>query len=243
VRYIGTVGITRYQDDGKFVLYFAGSLVGSHGQIHCAGTALSNNVLGPYSPSTQILACPGGEGGAIDPDGFRDVDGTHYVTYKIDGNARGSGGLCNNGNYPRRSTPLMLQKVAHDGISPLGMPMQILDRDDNDGPLIEAPSLARVGNKYYLFFSSNCYSTPWYDTSFAVADSIRGPYTKRGPLFLSGDLGGLVAPGGADVSPDGAFIALHAGEVGSRFMHTARLSFENGFITACTGAGHCRRAS
>jgi beta-xylosidase len=225
------------------VLYFAGALKGSNGQTHCIGTALSNSIIGPYSQSIQILACPGNEGGAIDPDGFRDVDGTHYVTYKVDGNARGSGGLCNNGNYPQRSTPLMLQKVARDAITPVGMPIQLLDRDDNDGPLIEAPSLTRIGNKYYLFFSSNCYSTPLYDTSFAVSNSITGPYTKRGPMILSGDLGGLVAPGGADVTPDGAFMAFHAGGVGSRFMHTARLSFDKGFITACTGAGYCRRAS
>jgi beta-xylosidase len=225
------------------VLYFAGALKGTNGQTHCAGTALSSSVVGPYSPSNQVFACPGNNGGAIDPDGFSDVDGTHYVTYKVDGNARGSGGSCNNGNYPQHSTPLMLQKVARDAITPLGLPIQILDRDDNDGPLIEAPSMARVGNKYFLFFSSNCYSSPLYDTSFAVSDSITGPYTKRGPMFLSGDLGGLIGPGGADIAPDGAFLALHAGPVGSRHMHTARLTFNKGSITACTGAGHCKRAS
>ena len=223
-------------------MYFGATLKGSKAQTHCVGTALSSTITGPYTPSSQIFACPGSDGGAIDPDGFRDVDGSRYVTYKVDGNARGNGGICGNTNYPRHSTPLMLQKVASDGITPIGGPIQLLDRDDNDGPLIEAPSLTRIGGKYYLFFSSNCYDSPQYDTSFAVSDSIAGPYTKRGPLFLSGRMGGLVAPGGADVSPDGRFLVFHAGDVNSRYMYTARLSFDGREVQACASSGHCEHA-
>jgi hypothetical protein len=136
----------------------------------------------------------------------------------------------------------MLLEVAADGITPVNQPMAILDRDDNDGPLVEAPSLTRLGGKYFVFFSSNCYDKPLYDSSFAVADSIYGPYTKRGPLLLTGDMG-LTAPGGLEIAVDGRHAAFHAGEVGSRFMYSAEISYDGGTqITICTNGG-CKSAS
>ncbi|KAL5316590.1 hypothetical protein ACEPPN_015639 [Leptodophora sp. 'Broadleaf-Isolate-01'] len=56
-----------------------------------------------------------------------------------------------------------------DWVTPDGAPTKILDRDDNDGPLTEAPSLNLRDGTYYLFFSSNCYSTRDYDVSYATA--------------------------------------------------------------------------
>jgi hypothetical protein len=38
-------------------------------------------------------------------------------------------------------------------------PIALIDRDDADGPLIEAPSMNLANGIYYLYFSSNCYST------------------------------------------------------------------------------------
>jgi hypothetical protein len=113
----------------------------------------------------------------------------------------------------------MLQRVASDGVTPVGSPVQILDRDDDDGPMIDAPSLTRIGGKFYLHFSSSYYASALYDTSFVVSGSIAGPYNKRGPLFLFRGIGGLVAPGEVDMSPDGKFIAFHAGTVNSRYMY------------------------
>jgi beta-xylosidase len=63
-------------------MYFSATLKGSNARTHCVGTALSTTITGPYTSSSQIFACPKSEGGAIDPDGFRDLDGTRYVTYK-----------------------------------------------------------------------------------------------------------------------------------------------------------------
>lgn len=46
---------------------------------------------------------------------------------------------------------------------------EILDRDDDDGPLIEAPSLARSSEGvYFLTFSSNCYRCVSIHTSFIL---------------------------------------------------------------------------
>lgn len=66
----------------------------------------------------------------------------------------------------------MQQKVAGNGIDKIGSPYQVLDRDDNDGPLVEAPSIAKLPDgRYVLFFSSNCFYSINYDVTYAIADS------------------------------------------------------------------------
>lgn len=109
--------------------------------------------------------------------------------------------------------------------------MQILDRDPTDGPLIEAPALTRTNDgRYVLFFSSNCYTSQLYDISYAIADSIQGPYMKYGPFALSSTIG-LYGPGGAGLlqKDAGAAVqkmAFHAGEVGARWLYTAEIQVD-----------------
>lgn len=104
----------------------------------------------------------------------------------------------------------MLQEVAHDGVTLIGSPVQILDRDDLDGPLIEAPSLHRSAEGiYFLFYSSNCFTTPKYDVSYATATNIHGPYTRSNrPLLITSDAG-LVGPGGLDIIKGGNMVVFH----------------------------------
>ena len=201
------------QEDGSYVMYYTDNLVNRPGS-HCLGVATSKTIMGPYVPLETPWACPdpATQGGAIDPDGFFDVStGKRYVTYKVDGNSIGHGGSCNNAIAPIMPTPIMLQEVGPDGFSMIGGPIQILDRDDFDGPLIEAPALARSEEGiYFLFFSSNCFTTPLYDTSYATATNINGPYTKAGrPLLISGDGPDLVGPGGLDIITDGGMVLFH----------------------------------
>lgn len=175
----------------------------------------------------QPLICPSSQGGAIDPSHFQDSDGQNYLVYKVDGNSMGNGGNCGNSVAPLVPTPIMLQKVADDGHTLQSSPIQILDRDDSDGPLVEAPSIAkRADGRYYLFYSSNCYSSPYYDISFATASSVTGPYTKNGHLFETGD-NGLTSPGGADLSRDGTKMLFHAKWGNGRTMYAADLADAN----------------
>jgi beta-xylosidase len=184
---------------------------------HCIGAATSNNVMGPYSPLPEPLVCPLEQGGAIDPDGFEDIDGSRYMVYKIDGNS-----LNNKTTTPNyHPTPLMLQKVdPQDGITLLGDPVQLLDRGPQDGPLIEAPSLMRAADisgkhpTYVLFYSSNVFTTPYYDVGYATStNGINGPYTKsHTPLLQTGDdMGRLWGPGGLDVGVGGEKVVFHSG--------------------------------
>lgn len=202
---------------------------------HCLGAATSDSITGPYKPSSDSLACPLDKGGAIDAAGFKDSDGTFYVVYKIDGNSL-------NGDGTTHPTPIMLQKLQADAVTPDGDAVQILDRDDNDGPLVEAPSLFKSGDKYFLSFSSNMYNTKKYDVSYATADAVGGPYTKAhapdAPLLVSGDpsnVGGLAGPGGADFREDGKGILFHAFNNGEnldegRGVWAANINFDGGVI-------------
>jgi hypothetical protein len=72
----------------------------------------------------------------------------------------------------------MLQEVEADGVTPIGKPVQILDRDDSDGPLVEALDIVRTAEGVYiLFHSSHCFTSPQYDVRYATATNVMGPYT------------------------------------------------------------------
>ena len=90
-----------------------------------------------------------------------DTDGTHWVVYKVDGNNLGGGGTCGNGNE-EYSTPIMLQQLESDGITPTGSPIEILDRGSADGPLIEAPDLVLVDGVYVPL------SRPWFTECLTI---------------------------------------------------------------------------
>ena len=195
---------------GGFVLYFSATS-SQNANRHCIGAATAQTVTGPYTPMDAPLACPLSVGGAIDPAGFIDSDGKAYVVYKIDGNSLGGSGPCGNGEG-EFSTPIKLQEVsATDGYTLIGSPTELVDRSPSDGPLIEAPSLFRsVEGTYVLFFSSNCYRTNFYDTSYATSQSVKGPYTKSQKPLITTGMTALYGPGGTDVSADGSTIVFHA---------------------------------
>ncbi|KAL3474054.1 glycosyl hydrolase [Aspergillus californicus] len=223
------------RDDGAYVMYYSG-LSREDNNKHCFGAATSSSIEGPYTSEDEALACPLDKGGAIDASGFRDEDGTRYVVYKVDGSAL-------NGDGTIHPTPIMLQRLGSDAVTPDGDPVQILDRDDGDGPLIEAPSLLKVDGTYYLSFSSGMFDTLAYDVSFATASSITGPYTKArdpdAPLLVTGDesnVGPLAGPGGADFLDDGKKMAFHAfndgqGLDGGRGVWVVDISVADGKIT------------
>ncbi|KAL1636921.1 hypothetical protein SLS56_001018 [Neofusicoccum ribis] len=220
-------------DNGKFVLYFAAS---RNDKLHCTGVATADNIEGPYTARADPWACPLDQGGAIDASSFRDSDGSRYVTYKIDGNALGGGGVCGNTEPPIKSTPIMQQKVAGNGIDKIGDPYQVLDRSDADGPLVEAPSIAKLPDgRYVLFFSSNCFYTINYDVTYAIANSVSGPYTKYGPLFVSQGKHGFWSPGGASIAADAKHLLFHSYNPGGsniRSTYSATLTWDGNFANA-----------
>ena len=212
-------------DDGSYIMYYSARI--SDGSAHCVGAATSQQPAGPFIPQLNPIACPVSIGGAIDASGFQDVDGKRYVLWKVDGNSI------------NQRTPIMIQQVAADGFTPVGDSVEILNNDPStDGPLVEAPSLAVIDGIYFLFFSSNYFTTAQYDVSFAV--SRNGPlnggahYTKaQDPLLETGynTLGGLYAPGGLSVGsgPDNhmvVFMADQGNDARVRQMYVGTLSVD-----------------
>ncbi|KAK0932680.1 hypothetical protein LTR29_015758 [Friedmanniomyces endolithicus] len=227
--------------DNKFIMYYSANkrngteAEGRHPPPHCIGSAISRTAspAGPYDPLNNTLACPLDQGGAIDPAAFKDKDSTLYVAYKVDGNNIGHGGLCGNTKAPLVPTPIMLQRMAPDGVTNDGAPIQLLDRTAADGPLIEAPALVlSPAGVYFLFYSSGCTRSPSYNVNYATAPNVTGPYTRAGdPLLQTGDWD-LLAPGSVGVVGDGrggydmvfhARVAAPQGRI--RAMFTTKLKF------------------
>ncbi len=215
----------------KFVMYYSARQA-ENSNTQCISAAVSTNIKGPYLARPQPIACHTSQGGAVDPAGFQDSDGKLYVAYKVDGNSKGHGGKCGNTVKPIQSTPIMLQGLRDDGLTPVGEPKQILDRDDPDGPLVEAPSLIKEDGTYFLFFSSQCTTDSNYDTSYATSKELCGPYKKTNkPLLVAGGDLGLVGPGSSMITPNGENIAFHAWVDKSRSMFTGSLSFKGDTVS------------
>jgi hypothetical protein len=98
----------------------------------------------------------------------------------------------------------------NSGYQLIGSPLQILTNTVDDGPYVEAPVINYMSGKYVLFYSPNCYTTPKYDVSYAIADRITGPYVRSGTLFKTGGPLGFRAPGGLDVAVNGDHAVWHA---------------------------------
>jgi beta-xylosidase len=113
----------------------------------------------------------------------------------------------------------MIQKVDSDCITKIGGRIQLLDRSEADGSLIEAPAMFYSNGIYYLFFSSSCYDKTLYDVSYATSHSLTGRFTKASsPLLKTGYTAANVqGPGGCDVNMHGNKLVFHGylnGQVG-----------------------------
>jgi arabinan endo-1,5-alpha-L-arabinosidase len=98
-------------------------------------------------------------------------------------------------------TPIYAQRLAADGASLIGEPIEVLANDlDWEGHLIEGPWVTRQRGRYWLFYAGNDFCTPNYGIGVAVADHPLGPYVKQ-PEPLLRSTQSWWAPGHASVAP------------------------------------------
>jgi beta-xylosidase len=197
--------------DGGFILYFTAKHRRSGKQ--CIGAARSSDPRGPFvSEAAEPLVCQPELGGTIDASPFRDADGRLYLYYKNDGNAIG------------RPTEIFGQRLAPDGLSVVGEPVALLRNDTEwEAHVIEAPTMARHGTGYTMFFSANHYG--WeehqrlspYAIGYATCQGPMGPCTDAAtnPILYSyntREAGCLSGPGHPAVfeARGRQFIAFHA---------------------------------
>jgi beta-xylosidase len=221
-----------------FVLYFTASDRKSGRQ--CIGAAVAADAAGPFhSDETAPLVCQLDLGGSIDPDAFRDADGSLYLYFKNDGNA------------VHKPASLYVQKLTPDGLGLAGEPVELLRsvRSNWEEDVVEAPSMTRFGDQYVLFFSGGYYGWPKeerlspYAVGYATCRGPTGPCTAapENPILHSysdRQAGCLSGPGHQSIfeAAGHRFIAFHAwaatsdcrpGE-GVRYLYVAPLLWRDG---------------
>lgn len=142
--------------------------------------------------------------GSIDPSPFVDSDGTAYLLWKSDDNAVGG------------TASLWGAPLERDGRSLAGPPVEVLRHDAEwEEPLIEGPSLVRLGSgRYVLLYSGGWWESDGYGVGFAWGDAPLGPFDKQttGEAWLA-STDDMAGPGGAEVFTDAAGqwrVAFHA---------------------------------
>ena len=179
------------QTSAGWVLYYSAQAKGFAGQ-RCIGTAVSQNVAGPYEPVATPLICPilGGEdpvagrpdlsSGVIDPSPFQSADGQRHLLYKT------------------QKTPGTLRMVAltADGLHVAGpVSRELLRHSDS----IENPAMVQRGDEYILFASANWYDQCRYSTVWLRSDDKWAWADKEEHVLMDQASTGLCGPGGADV--------------------------------------------
>ena len=212
--------------EGQFIMYFVARFAIGFGGTQCIGLATSDDPAGPFiSSNPEPFICQTDQGGSIDPSMILDSDGQRYVLWKNDGNSSGY------------QVWLYIQKVSADGLMLQGEPQRLLTVDQIwEGIVVEAPTLWRQDDKYYLFYSANAYNDQRYATGYAVAEDILGPYVKADePLLATNLAAGLVGPGGQDIIAGphgGTWIIFHGWAPGAyRRLYLAPLHWQNGVPT------------
>ena len=175
-------GLTRTERDGNGLTVR---------QRHCLGTAIADRPEGPFTGLDAPLVCAGFDAGVIDAHPYRDGDNL-YVYYKDDGNC------CD------RESALVVQGLTPDGLATLGEPQRLLvnsdspgNQDDWEWEVVEAPTMVRRGNAYFLFYSGNFFGNTNYSVGYLRCLTPRGPCTDPGqnPILWSHPGSPLIGPG------------------------------------------------
>lgn len=188
--------------DGTYVLWYAARDKVSGRQ--CVSRAVATDPAGPFVDElADAPVCQLTLGGSIDPHVFTDTDGSRWLYWKSDENALG------------KPTHLWAQRLSANARSLSGSPTRVLSQTATwEAPAIEQPSVTRVGDDYYLFYSGGWWESMGYGVGIAVGRSPTGPFTKlTGTKPWLASAAGMKGPGALDVfeGPDGAlWAAFHA---------------------------------
>jgi len=180
----------------QYLLYFTARDKTS--DLQCIGLAISDAPEGPFRDHSDTpFICQSDEGGSIDASPFRDEDGKLYLYWK------------NDGNCCMMATYLYAQELTPDGTGLVGEPVRLIRNDQPwQGPVVEAPTMWRRGDQYYLFYSGNVYAGEAYAIGYAVCETPLGPCedAEESPI-LSSDMESqplIVGPGHQTILMDEA---------------------------------------
>ncbi len=132
--------------------------------------AQSKSVLGPYTQN-EVAPIDGSEKN-IDPFIFKDEDGRYYL-YHV---------RFNNGNFLYVAEfDLVKGQIKKETLRKCFDQTEPWEATPNykSAPIMEGPSVIRLRNKYYLFYSANHFRNIDYSVGYAVSDSPYGPWIKQ----------------------------------------------------------------
>lgn len=160
--------------NGRYIVYYVAQHESGPLTVAVASAAKPE---GPYTDHGPLV---GQSSGSIDPTPVTGEDGRRYLVWKEDGNAF---------NLP---TKLWVQLMSEDGLRLVGNATEILQNDcEWEGHVIEAPSIIRRGEWFYLFYSGNacCGKHCKYAVGVARSRSVLGPWEKHAgnPILASND--------------------------------------------------------
>ncbi|HYO83019.1 MAG TPA: family 43 glycosylhydrolase [Bryobacteraceae bacterium] len=134
-------------------------------------------------------------------------------------------------------TTIYVQPLSSDGVSLTGDKEKVLENDQGwEAHVVEGMWVTSIGDRYYMFYAGNDFSTVEYGIGAAVSDSPLGPFEKPTGAFLQSTAEWL-APGHPSVFVDRngkATMFLHAylpGSVGYkqfRALLCIGLNFDTG---------------
>lgn len=158
----------------------------------CIAVATASSAAGPYrDTSARPLVCDVGAGGAIDPEVFTDADGTRWLLWKSEG------------IHESNESKLWSQRLSADGLTLLGPARVLLERDLGwEVPVVENPSMVRMGDRYALFYSGGDWHGEHYSIGYALCPSPAGPCTRVGTAPMQASVGTLAGPGGQSAFVD-----------------------------------------
>lgn len=191
--------------DGRWLMYYVARENATG--VQCLALAVADDPAGPFEDtSTGPFVCQRELGGSIDAFAFQDADGTRWLFWKNDGNARGL------------DTRMWVQRLSADGTRLEGAPVDTGLRQTRpwQGALVEAPTVVLHDGTYVLLYSANDYGSDAYAMGYATATSVTGPYVDRSEQPWVDSEGDAAGPGGqAVVEVDGEqWLVYHAWQDG-----------------------------
>jgi beta-xylosidase len=178
--------------------------------MHCIGVAVSESLLGPFTPRPTPLVCHPEHGGDIDAQMVSDPAGPNgpahpnYLIWKSDNNSTPGDG----------APEFWAQALSDDGLSVTGQPTRIYSpRLAWQRNRLEAPQMVKdpYGRLWLFYSGGGIFNDPQYAMGFARCASPLGPCSDSATVPLIGSNKQGVGPGEETVfvGPDGSTWLLY----------------------------------